>query len=272
MQVKRVAASSGWRWVVEGFTVFSRSPGPLFATGMLVVLTLLVSSVPPIVGVVLPLLISPALGYGFAMAARKVLDGGRPSPLMLYQGLRPATPALLKAMLSIGMINAGATALALMVTIPIDGGQWLALLSGTSAPAADPAAVPGAVPDGEPGAASAYAALLFMALYSPIQLALWYAPLFAALHKAPPLRALFFSAVTVWRNKGAFAVYFIGWLMVAVGLSMLMRIVAGLLPAGLGTFVLAPGILLLLVALYGSFWATYRDTVDPVASDSTGSA
>lgn len=255
MQVKRVSASAGWRWVIEGFTVLSRSPGPLLASGLLVIVSLLVSSVPPVVGIVLPLLISPALGYGFAMAARKVLAGGRPSPLMLYQGLRPRNRELLKAMIAIGAINAGSTTLALVATIPIDGGRWLGLLTGTGAGRA------------EPDVTSAYAALIFMALYSPIQLSLWYAPLFAAFHKTPPLRALFFSIVAVWRNKAAFAVYFVGWLLVAVGLSMLMRLIAALLPAAFGTFVLAPGILLLLAALYASFWATYRDTVDPIGTE-----
>ena len=64
-------------------------------------------------------------------------------------------------------------------------------------------------------------------------MALWYAPLFAGLHRTPPLKSLVFSAVAVWRNKGAFLMYFAGWFVVAVGLSVLIQVLAALVPAGL---------------------------------------
>ena len=40
-----------------------------------------------------------------------------------------------------------------------------------------------------------------------------------------------------------------------------------LVPDGFGALVLAPAFVLLLAALYCSFWPTYRDTVDPIAAD-----
>src|SRR5690606_9020903 len=105
----------------------------------------------------------------------------------------------------------------------------------------------------------------FLALYAPLQLALWYAPLFAGLHRTPPIKSLFFSVVAVWRNKGAFLIYFASWFVVAIGLAVLIQILAALLPAGLRTLVLAPAFLLMMAALYCSFWPSYRDVVDPIA-------
>jgi hypothetical protein len=163
----------------------------------------------------------------------------------------------MRSLLIIGVINATATAGALMATAAIDDGQWLRLLT-----SAQEQSTPQSAPTD-----TLYAALIFMVLYAPLQVALWYAPLFAGLHRTPPLKALVFSAVAVWRNKGAFFMYFAGWLAVAIGMSMLIQVMVALLPSGLSTFVLAPAFLLLLAALYCSFWPTYRDTIDPIAVD-----
>ena len=50
-------------------------------------------------------------------------------------------------------------------------------------------------------------------------------------------------------------------------MSVLIQVMVALVPSGLSTLVLAPAFLLLLAALYCSFWPTYRDTVDPIAVD-----
>jgi hypothetical protein len=73
--------------------------------------------------------------------------------------------------------------------------------------------------------------------------------------------------VAVWRNKAAFFMYFAGWFAVAVGLSVLIQILVAIIPSGFSALVLAPAFLLLLAALYCSFWPTYRDTIDPIAVD-----
>ena len=70
--------------------------------------------------------------------------------------------------------------------------------------------------------------------------------------------------MAVWRNKGAFFCYGAGWFAVAAGLSIGARTLAALLPGGLGAVLLVAMSVLLLAALYCSFWPTYRDTVDPV--------
>ena len=257
MQVRRVPALAGWRWVTEGFSILAASPMPLMAAGILMLFTLLVLSAPPILGAFLPLILSPALSFGYLQTIRRAQEGRPSGPWTLFTGLRPAAGATMRSLLIIGVINATATAGALMATAAIDDGQWLRLLT-----SAQEQSTPQSAPTD-----TVYAALIFMVLYAPLQVALWYAPLFAGLHRTPPLKALVFSAVAVWRNKGAFFMYFAGWLAVAIGLSMLIQVMVALLPSGLSTFVLAPAFLLLLAALYCSFWPTYRDTIDPIAVD-----
>ena len=254
MQVKRVPAGAGWQWVMEGFTVLRRGPGAILGSSVLMIFALVVSSMPPVIGSLLPLVIWPALGFGFVQVTRRVLDGQRPPPLLLFSGLNPKSKTVFQRMLVVGSVNAGATALALLATLPIDGGALLGQLSPRAAPLA------------QTDASMAYAGLVFIALYSPLQLALWYAPLFVGLDGVPPLRAFFYSAVAVWRNRFAFVTYFVGWLLVAISLSIIAPLIAMVLPASIAGFVLAPALLVLMIALYSSsFWATYRETVDKSA-------
>ena len=257
MQVRRVPALAGWRWVTEGFAILAASPMPLMASGILMLFTLLVLSAPPVLGAFLPLVLSPALSFGYLQAIRRAQEGKPAAAWTLFSGLRPSAGATMRSLLIIGVINASATAGALMATAAIDDGQWLRLLT-SAQEQSTPQAVPGD---------TVYAALIFMVLYAPLQVALWYAPLFAGLHRTPPLKALVFSAVAVWRNKAAFFMYFAGWFAVAVGLSVLIQILVSVVPSGLSALVLAPAFLLLLAALYCSFWPTYRDTIDPISVD-----
>ena len=257
MQVRRVPALAGWRWVTEGFAILAASPMPLIASGILMIFTLLVLSLPPVLGQFLPLVLSPALSFGYLQAIRRAQEGKPHAPWTIFSGLRPQPGSPMRSLLVIGLVNATATALAILATAPVDGGQWLRMLSGSQAQGAPVAAVD-----------TVYAAFVFLALYAPLQLALWYAPLFAGLHRTPPIKSLFFSIVAVWRNKGAFLTYFASWFVVAIGIAVLIQLLAALLPAGLRTLVLAPAFLLMMAALYCSFWPSYRDVVEPVAMDS----
>lgn len=254
MQVRRVPAATGWKWVMEGFTVFGRSPGAILGSAVLMVFALLASSMLPLVGALIPLVIWPALSFGFVQVTRKVLDGQKPPPFTLFCGLQPKAKTLFQGMLAIGSVNAAITALALLLTLPIDGGTLFERMS-----------IGGAARSDAPDVAVAYAGIVFLAIYGPLQLALWYAPLFVGLDGAPATKALFYSFVAVWRNKFAFAVYFIGWFMVATGLILVAPLVISVLPASIAGFVVVPGLMVTMIALYSSsFWATYRDTVEKV--------
>lgn len=259
MQVRQVPALAGWRWVTEGFAILAASPMPLIASGILMLFTLLALSAPPVLGQFLPLVLSPALSFGYLQAIRRAQEGKPHAPWTIFSGLRPQAGSPMRSLLIIGVINATATALAILATAPVDDGQWLRMLTSTQ-PQTPPQSTP---------ADTVYAALVFLALYAPLQVAMWYAPLFAGLHRTPPLKSLFFSVIAVWRNKAAFLMYFASWFAVAVGMAVLIQVLVALLPEGLRTLVLAPAFLLLMAALYCSFWPSYRDVIDPIAVDPT---
>ncbi len=255
MRVNKVPAKTGWRWVTEGFSLLAKAPMPLAAIGMMMIFSLLLVSMPRLIGEFLFFVVSPALTFGYLQAVRQVQDGHKPQPFTLYAGLRAALGKGRISLLMIGVFNAVATSAALFATQLVDGGQWLRIMRGGERPEIG-AHVPPEV---------AQAALLFLVLYATTQIALWYAPLFAGLHKTTPVKALIFSVIAVWRNKGAFLVFSIGWFGVVIGISLAASLLAQLLPGQLGTIlIIVPLSILLLAALYCSIWLTYRDTVEPI--------
>lgn len=255
MQVKKVPATLGWRWVVEGFTILFKSPGIMLVAGLLLFFTLLITSALPIplIGPVLPLLLTPALSFGFADLTREVAAGRKPMPFSLFAGLGPKAAGLRRELLLLGVFNATATLVALLLTQLVDGGGWSRLMTGETQMDVTT----------EVDVETFEAALVFMMFYAPFQAAFWFSPLFAGMHRVPAVKAIFYSIVSVWRNKLALIVYFAAWLVVAVGWSFLVRLMAAVVAPSAASMIIIPGLLVLMVALYSSFWPTYRDIVDP---------
>jgi hypothetical protein len=211
------------------------------------------SVVIPLVGAVSPLVLTPALMVGLMHAVRSAEAGRMPSPGLLFAGFRDAGGTAWRPLLVLGGFNAAATLAALALAALADGGTLMRLATGQA----------GADEVGADESSMLYAAVVFVLVYTPIQMAMWYAPLFAAWHKVPPAKALFFSFFAVWRNKWAFLVFGAGWFAVAFLASLAVRLLDSLLGDSpvLLSMLLSPLSLVLITAVYCSFWASYRDAV-----------
>ena len=253
MQVLKMPVSAGWRWVAEGFRLLRRQPLALLAMVFLFLILLTLPTLVPLVGGFLPLLLTPLLSFGLMCAFRVVDRGQLPRPGMLFAGVREARGQAWQPLLLLGAFNAIATVGALTLTTLVDGGTLLRIATGTIS-ADDP---------GLQQTSLFVAAGLFLLVYTPIQMALWYAPMFIAWHGQRLAKSLFSSFVAVWLNRGAFVAFALGWLGVAFAVSMAVQLLRGLLGASplLASFVLSPLSLAMLTALYGSIWASYRDPI-----------
>jgi hypothetical protein len=253
MQINSLRATIGWRWVRDGFRLLKRQPIALLAIVFLNLILLSLSVLIPLLGSIAPLVLTPALMVGLMHAMRAADAGRMPSPGLLFAGFRDAGGTAWRPLLVLGAFNAAATLVALGLAALADGGTLMKLATG-QAHADDP---------GVSEASLVYAALVFVLVYTPVQMALWYAPLLTAWHRVPPLKALFFSFVAVLRNKGAFAIYALSWFALAFVASLGIRV----LDAAFGdtpvllSMLISPLSLLLITAVYCSFWATYRDAV-----------
>jgi hypothetical protein len=251
MQVTRAPARAGWKWVLEGFGLLRRHPLALLGLTVLFLFTIVLPTVVPLVGGFAPLLLTPALSVGYMQAVRTAESGRMPTPWTLYDGLRARKWQGARPLLLLGLINCLLTVMVLALTMVADGGTLFRIATGAIA-GDDPAL-------GE--RSLVFAAVVFLLLYTPVQMAMWYAPVFVAWHRLHPVKALFYSLVGVWRNKGAFTMYMLGWFGVAVALSIVVQLAKPLLPGSLLPLLVSPLSLVMLSALYCSFWPSYRDVV-----------
>lgn len=228
--------------------------------GLFYLLALLLSAVLPVVGQFLPWLLTPVLSVGLIGAARMV-DQGRELPMggllaVLTHGFRERQGTAWKPLLILGMVNICSVVFALLIASLADGGVLFDFISGRI-DAKDPALA---------GSKAQISSMLFLAVYVPCQMALWYAPALTAWEGLAPAKSLFFSFVSVIRNKWAFLIYFSGWLVVLLIVAVLLRIL-GATMGGSSMLLLVMASPLLYTALYVSFWPSYRDVfgADPQA-------
>lgn len=253
MQVQKLPAKAGFGWVADGFRLLRRRPLALLAITFLYLVALVLSTIVPLVGPFAPLLITPLLAVGFMHAVRAADEDRLPTLGLLIQGFRDDEGRAWKRLLILGLLNVVSTLFALALASLADGGTLLRIATGQVEP-----------DDGELGGASLLiAALTFLVAYTPMQMGLWFAPLFVAWHGVPPTKALFFSFFAVLRNKGAFLLYVLGWFFVAIVTSLFLQIF-NLVTGGsslLFSLILSPLSLGMFAALYCSFWSSYRGVV-----------
>jgi hypothetical protein len=113
MQIARLPAKTGFRWVLDGFRLLRRQPVALVAIAFLNLALMGVSMIVPIIGSLGPLILTPIFMVGMMKAVRTAEAGQNPSPLTLFAGFRDDRGRAWKPLLGLGAINAVATLLAL---------------------------------------------------------------------------------------------------------------------------------------------------------------
>lgn len=254
MRIRPLPASAGWRWVAQGFALLRRQPIALLAITFLNLLLLSLSVLVPLVGSIAPLVLAPALMVGLMRAVRTADEGRMPLPSMLFSAFREDGGRAWRPLLALGAFNAIATMIALALAALFDGGTLMQLATGTIEESASAPLDAGSL---------WVAAVVFVLAYAPVQMAMWYSPLFVAWHRTPVAKSLFFSLLAVWRNRRAFVVYAIGWFAFAFAGSLVVRAVQAAFGANpfVMSMILSPLSLALITVIYCSFWPTYRDPV-----------
>jgi hypothetical protein len=252
MRASSVPFLRGASWVLEGFRLLKRSPLQLTMLGLFYLLALLLSATIPVAGMFLPWLLTPVLSIGLMSSARMV-DQGIALPLggllpILAQGFRDRQGRAWRPLLLLGLVNILSVVLAMAIASLVDGGVLFEFITGQRS-SKDPDLA---------SSSAQYSSLVFLAVYVPTQMALWYAPALTSWEGIAPSKSLFFSFVSVARNKWAFAAYFLTWLILLMVMALALRVLTAAL-GGSAVMVLALVSPLLYTGLYCSFWPSYRD-------------
>jgi uncharacterized membrane protein len=237
MRVRTVTAGSGWRWILEGVALFRRAPLMWVALTLVLALIWMLMLLVRIIGPLLFNLVSPIFFAGFMVACRDLEEGREVELGHLFSAFRSEVAAPLVTVGGVYLV--GLIAIIGLIVVMAGGSMPAGLLAGKGA---DPAALAGAA------RGLALAVMVGFAIYIPLIMAVWFAPLLVAFHGMSALAAMKLSFTACSRNFPAFAVYGV----VVMGLWALASI-----PLLLGLLVVLP---VVLCSMYASYRDVFEDT------------
>jgi hypothetical protein len=255
MKLRLVPASRGLQWLRQGFAVFFKQPlgfAGLFASFMFMLFLALLL---PRVGSLLLLAALPLVSLGFMIGTHHALDGRFPTPRVFIEPLQQGRPARM-AMLQLGLIYAAATALIMWLSNAVDAGALGQAMQLMADDKTTPEAMQEALSDG----GLQMGLLLRFGLAGLLSVPFWHAPALVHWGGHPPAKALFFSLVACWRNRGAFAVYLLGWFATILLFASMSTVLFALLgQRQLMAMIAMPASLIFSTVFYVSLYFTFAD-------------
>lgn len=268
--LKTVEASRGTRWIGDAWRVFRKRPlGFLALFGVFLFSALLVSLV-PLVGPVVQMMAVPLLGLGFMIASQSALLDGPVHPRCFIEPLR--TDATRRRTLLTLCALYGLLALVILAVGDwLSDGAWGRLQRAVAAGAAGQAEVDAIL--AEPGVGNG--TLFVLVAGTLLTVPFWHAPALVHWGGQAVGQSLFSSTLAVWRAKGAFLVYGLGWIGIVVAFAVGSALLLGLLgqPQWAG-LIAVPGGLVLSAVFYISLLFTFNDSFggSPVQVEAAESA
>ena len=244
MQAARLPMTYGWAWLLQGWALFKRQPMAMLFWSLMTSLLININYLIPILGPVALIVATPTLGF---IALNACLQIERNQTMQLGMWLAPLkNPDVKKAMLRLGFAYFVCCLVAgFLAVLPFSN----SIMTAMSGDELNPAEVMNAV---------RAPFFLFGFFYLGISILFWHAPALMGWHQIPLKKALFYSMVACWRNKGAFVVFGVCWAVIYIALQFVADALVSLLGAALVHFLLTPLNLLMMAVLYSSFYSIYR--------------
>ncbi len=225
-----VPAGHGWNWIAEGWTLFKNAPGMWIAITVMYLVILMLAFIPFVGGIALSLFM-PVLGGGVMLGCRALDDGKELEFQHLFAGFRTQ----LGTLVAVGALYLVASIAIMFIAMIITGASLFAFFAGGGGQ--DPAAIAAAL------TTMALAALVMLALFVPLMMALWFAPALVVFHELGAVEAMKQSFTGCLRNIVPFLVY---------GVILIVPAFIASIPLGLGWLVLGP-------VTVASIYTAYRD-------------
>lgn len=254
MKLQLVAPRQGFVWVQRAFQVCARQPlgfAALCATCMFVFLLL---GIVPVVGTAILLALPPAGSLLFMIASHRVVEGRTAMPGSIAE-LAASGRTRLVGLVKLGIAYAAATFALLWIAGVLDGGALVSFLSSLSDERMTGEQTVTRVNDPR----LQLGLVLRLTFLAALSIPFWHAPALVHWGGHGWAKSLFFSSVGVWRNKGAFLVYGIGWLALWMLLLPIVSIAVAILGPQRFALVATPLTLAYFTLFYASLWFTFAD-------------
>jgi uncharacterized membrane protein len=235
MEIKTLNAARGWLWIKQGYQLIVLNPQLSIFAALGGMLTVFFSLLIPGIGALLAVVLLPFFLAGYMRICRALEENEKFDPAQLLSTLKQRAPALISlgAFLMMGLFLVSA----LMVYI---GGEPFTKLMQEVQATDNPQVLMEALATAGTGVAAAI--LLGFSLVLLLLVTWQYAPILVFFSGVSAYAALYASLIGTLRNILPYTVY---------GLIMqVLALVLGILPYGLGMFLLMP---LTLTSLYVSY-------------------
>ena len=221
-----VQPNRSWEWISQGWRYFKRQPAIWVILTLIFGAFLIGLKYVPVIGPLATILLVPVLVGGLVAGCEAIERGGELELAHLFAGFRRNTGQLVL----VGLIG---FALTFVITIPavllMGPATFMSVMGGGVSPAV--------------GLAALIGMLIALALFVPVNMALWFAPALVMLQQQSAPRAIAESFRGCLKNIVPFLLY---------GVVLFVLALLASIPFGLGWLVLAP-------VIFGSLYAAYRD-------------
>lgn len=264
MKFQHVPASRGALWVRQGVAAFATRPLAFCGLFGLSLFAGFVLALIPLLGAFLLLGAFPLVSLGFMIATRVTLAGRTPLPGVFVAPLRVDRPRR-RAQLWLYAGYALAAFVIALLTYLVAGSRVIELQQLMYSGKATPEMLDARLADGQLQAGM----LLLFVLSSLLSVVWWHAPGLVHWGGMSASKALFFSVVACWRNRGAFFIYGLVWFAVALAAVTLVSLLASLLgQMEAGKLLMLPVWLMVMSAFYASLFFTFADSFELPSQDS----
>ncbi|MBC7954802.1 MAG: hypothetical protein H7Y33_02880 [Cytophagales bacterium] len=267
MKLQLVPAGRGALWVRQGFGVFFSRPLAFFGLFGVMLLGMVVAQLLPWIGALLFWASLPLVTLAFMLATHQVLQGRFPTPRVFIAPLR-GDPVRARSLWQLGALYAVSMLIVMGVHAWIDGGRMVALQTAATSGKATQESMALLLSD----ARLQLSLLWFASAASALSLPFWHAPALVYWGGQSVAKALFFSTVACWRNKGAFAVYALTGLAAVMAFAVFSSLVFAVLgQPNVAALVMMPAVLVFTAVFYASLFFTFADCFEmPALPADTG--
>lgn len=250
MKLQVVPARTGAQWVRQGIRTFWKQPIAMSGLFFMFMALMSVSSLVPVVGSFVALMLLPAASLGLMAATREVDVGKFPMPMILVSGFR-AGKERKRDMLVLGLLYALGFVGVMGLSMLVDGGDFAKLYLVGGSLDTDTLMKP----------EFQNAMWLSLLLYMPLSAVFWHAPALVHWHGVPAIKSLFFSTVACLSNWRAFMVFGLLWSFIFLLTALVITLIAGLTgDSEFASLALLPAMLMLAAMFFCSTYYSFRDS------------
>ncbi len=248
MQTAYLPLSYGLTWLLQGWAIFKKQPMAMLFWSLMTSLLINISYLIPIIGQLALIIGTPALSF---IALNACLQIERGKPILANMWLAPLKkPEIRAALFRLGFVYLLFCLLAgFLSVLPFTN----SIMQSMSESSIDPVQLMAAV---------RAPFILFGVLYLGVSILFWHAPALMGWYQIPLKKALFYSMIACWRNKGALILFGVCWAVIYFSMQFVVDyLVANVGDASWVYFLFTPLNLLMIAVLYSSFYPIYRSVL-----------